>query len=676
MKAIVWVSGSVAIAAVAVAVFVGSRSSNGDRNAYTNPQQCAACHPEVAAKFRSSGMARSFAAFRPDRTGAGFQGSTVFIHAASERHYTMMRRGEQAVMRRHQLAEDGSEVNVVEKRIDYILGSGNKAQTFLHRNERGELIELPVAWYTGDGGFWAMNPGYDRPDHDDFRRRIRYDCFFCHNAYPDLGGADESFYSNAFYPRRLPEGIDCQRCHGPGRTHVERASRGAGQAQVRESILNPARLSPERQLEVCMQCHLQTTSRSLPYSIVRMERGVFSFSPQQTLSSYVLHFDHAAGKGYDDKFEIAHAAYRLRQSVCFERRKPVTCTSCHDPHKAERGNLARATQTCRNCHAGSLSAAHPKGGDCAGCHMPRRRTEDVIHVVMTDHRIQRPVLKDLVAPLSEYTETAGTAYRGPVVPYYPKEGMEEVYVALAQVRAASNLAAGIVQLERALERTRPERAEFRYDLAEAYWKAGNVERAFQNHERALRLNPRFLPALRSYGMELSASSRQEKGEEMLKRALELDPADARTLHDLGMNYASREKRDLAVEMFRRALRSDPESPETQNALAAALYASGDHNGAKAAFREAIRAKPDYAMAHANLASLLAEEGDPATADRHFKKAVVLNPRYAKGRLDYGMFLAERRKLKDAARELRAALQIAPEDQQARQALAAVLEAMR
>jgi hypothetical protein len=28
-----------------------------------------------------------------------------------------------------------------------------------------------------------MNPGYDRPDHKDFRRKIGYDCTFCHNGY-------------------------------------------------------------------------------------------------------------------------------------------------------------------------------------------------------------------------------------------------------------------------------------------------------------------------------------------------------------------------------------------------------------------------------------------------------------------------------------------------------------
>ena len=31
-----------------------------------------------------------------------------------------------------------------------------------------------------------MSPGYDRPDHQDVRRKISFDCMFCHNGYPKL----------------------------------------------------------------------------------------------------------------------------------------------------------------------------------------------------------------------------------------------------------------------------------------------------------------------------------------------------------------------------------------------------------------------------------------------------------------------------------------------------------
>src|SRR5262249_41092 len=185
------------------------------------------------------------------------------------------------------------------------------ARTYLHRTAEDQLFELPVAWYSEDGGYWAMNPGYDFPNHYDFSRKITQECVFCHNAYPEIVPGSDRFGSESRFSGRLAEGIDCQRCHGPGLRHIQAASRGNKQA-IREAIVNPAQLPAERQIELCLQCHLETTSTRLPHSILRFDRGAFSYRPGQPLSDYVLHFDQAPGTGWADKFEIAHQAYRLR----------------------------------------------------------------------------------------------------------------------------------------------------------------------------------------------------------------------------------------------------------------------------------------------------------------------------------------------------------------------------
>ena len=95
-----------------------------------------------------------------------------------------------------------------------------------------------------------MNPGYDRPDHQGFGRVIGYRCMFCHNAYPEIPAGNDGPRSTPVYTR-IPEGIDCQRCHGDGDRHVALARRrGARLEEIRGAIVNPARLAPERQMEV------------------------------------------------------------------------------------------------------------------------------------------------------------------------------------------------------------------------------------------------------------------------------------------------------------------------------------------------------------------------------------------------------------------------------------------
>jgi predicted CXXCH cytochrome family protein len=341
-----------------------------------------------------------------------------------------------------------------------------------------------------------MSPGYDRPNQQDFRRAIAISCMFCHNAYPHSSSAEEGVFAAV-----LPEGIDCQRCHGPGSAHAEAAGRNGPVEAIRRAIVNPARLPRERQLDMCMQCHLATPSRPLPGLVARFEHGPLDYRPGQPLTDYFLHFDRASASASNDRFEIAHAAYRMRKSRCFQPTQ-MTCTTCHDPHDAPRGQQAadRYNAACRKCHAEAHPAGAPGGSDCASCHMPRRRTEDAVHVVMTDHYIQRRrPARDLLAAGAE---AADANYRGEVVPYYPDTGIDALYGAVAQVRDGSNLDVGIPRLRQAIEQQKPGQPEFYMELAKAYGKSGNFSEAVRWCEEALRIRPRFAPAINELGAAL------------------------------------------------------------------------------------------------------------------------------------------------------------------------------
>jgi tetratricopeptide (TPR) repeat protein len=601
-------------------------------------------------------MGRSF--YRPSPESVLVPAS--FYHKASERYYEFSSRDGKFYLSRHQVGYGGKEANRVEKQIDYVVGSGNHARTYLYRNNESQLIELPVSWYSENGGSWAMSPGYDQPRQDDFRRAIPDDCMFCHNGYP----------GNA-----IVEGIDCQRCHGPGSVHVELAASGKGKPQgIRAAIVNPARLDRDRQLDDCMQCHLETTSLPLPNAIRNYDRAPFSYRPGEPLTAYEVFFDHAANIGFDDRFEVAHHAYRLRKSACFAKSR-MTCTTCHNPHQALRGAQAieHYVLVCRSCHTTAHAEKMPSGGsNCLECHMWKRRTEDAVHVVMTDHFIQRrkPV-RDLLSPLAEKQ----LPYRNTVEPYYPT-APDALYLALAQVQHESNLQAGIPRLEEAIAKSKPTNPEFYVELGKAYSKFGNRNEAIRLYEEALRHREDFHEALRELSAALAISGNLARAIEVGERACAQQPEDTVALTNLGNVYLRSGNPDRAKQVLDRALALNPDLPATQNLLGLVWLAKQDTASAESSFRDAITVQPDLAEAHNNLANLLAGRRDYSQAAFEFQSALASDPTYAPAHHGYGLLLVLMHSLDRAAAELREAARLNPNSAQLHMDLADVLLQVR
>ncbi len=624
------------LAAGAMALAVGHAQST----------KCAGCHLEIARSFSKTGMARSFYRPTPENMGVG-----TYYHEPSDIHYEMVQRGGRYFQRQYQ---DGM-TNLRETQIDFVLGSGNHVRSYLHRTAQNTLILLPLAWYVEDGGTWAMNPGYDRPDHQGLRRKVSYECMFCHNAYPEIpaGSSDPVFSS-------IPEGIDCQRCHGSGDRHIALAGSGAKRDEIRAAIVNPSRLTKERQMEVCMQCHLETTSSALPASIVRYERQPFSYRPGEPLGDFMLHFDHAPGTGHDDKFEITGSAYRLRKSQCFLKSKgALTCTTCHDPHSAARPASYKAV--CLECH----QKPHTEAADCTGCHMPKRRTDDVVHAVMTDHLIQRKPPGDLLAEKPEQKQTEASAYRGAVVPYYPAslpKPEDELYLAIAQGSS------GAARLAAAIEKFRPANAEYYRQLGDAWSNAGKCDAAVPAYEAALRHQPRSEAAEVRLATCLSQLRQFPRAAATLNEALKIAPGDAAAWIQLGATELAQGRTSDAVATFRKATEADPETVEAYNLLGAIQFESGDAKNAEAALRAGIQAKPNFAPIHNNLGNLLSETGRFEEAKYHFAAALRYKDDYVGARYNYALALKRAGRLDEAAAQVAAILRVDPNSAEAHEFL--------
>jgi predicted CXXCH cytochrome family protein len=598
---------------------------------YVDPAVCAGCHRQIAESYSKTGMARSFGSASVDRRRPELEPAN-YDHAASRQHFTSLRRDDKYYVRRTTIGPSGSPTGAFDERVDYVIGSGARAVSYLHRTRDDRLVEIPITWYPQNGGRWAMSPAYDRPDHPGFSRTISYRCMFCHNGYPDVPGGPGSWDGATVFPAQLPEGIDCQRCHGPGAGHVAAARQGKPLSEIRAAIVNPARLTPERQMEVCMQCHLETTSLQLPGAMLRLGRGVFSYRPGEPLSDYILYFDHAPGNGHDDKFEFVSTAYRLRKSACFEAGEGrLTCTSCHDPHQelSREDVLRRTDRACAACHESAIASLVSQGRhtavtDCASCHMPRRQGVDAIHVTVTDHRIQRAAKSPVAVVTVEEHDGNTLPYAGEVVPYYPKL-VGPLDAAVAQVKGLANLPGGLARLEKLLAESPPKDAAPYFEMGQALAGTAQAGRAIPFYEQAVKTEPGNWRYWYGLAQALQATGRMDRGLVALERAAALEPQDTKVLQGLGVAYGLAGRIPDALRTLRSALDRNPEDAAAQSNLGETLVRAGDLDKAQEAFREAVRLRPEERALRMSLADVLIQVRQFREAASQLEEAIRIGP---------------------------------------------------
>ena len=388
-----------------------------------------------------------------------------------------------------------------------------------------------------------MAPGYDRRQNEGIQRRVGRECMFCHNDYPDVAAGSDAYGAPPVFPANLPQGIGCQRCHGPGAEHT-RVALGSESSveQKRASIVNPRRLAPKLRDDVCDQCHMQPSAAL--EAVRRFGRADYSFRPGETLSDYLVQMDPVEeGKDRSERFEINHHPYRLRQSRCYtESEGALHCLTCHDPHSKvpETKRIDHYRSACMKCHQPDhFSSAHAEAkpgvdtDDCVSCHMPKRRTQDVVHVAMTDHFIRRKQGgEDFLAPLKESVPMlTDLEFLNPE--RAPKGGESEVYRAAAVSRAASGASAtAVAGLEAALAASQHTEVEPYLDLARGQLKQRQFEAAVRTTTSILERAPDNLLAREWLGIALLAMGNQEVAIEELRRVLKNHPdrAEATTTY--------------------------------------------------------------------------------------------------------------------------------------------------
>ncbi len=261
------------------------------------------------------------------------------------------------------------DTSIRSERIAIVTGL-RKGQSYLYWTAGNALYQLPISYWAGVG--WAYSPRY--PDGQlAFERAILPRCLECHASW--FESVPDSILGNRYRPENMILGISCETCHGGGREHVRR-ERSPLRALLPPAIVNPARLSRERQVDGCALCHGGTA----PLSTTPLSTTPFSFVPGQRLEK-AFRIDAPSPPDTGTPDVHGNQVALLERSRCF-RSSQMTCSTCHDVHREQRDRAALSA-TCLACHTPQSCGLFPRHGQallgrCVDCHMPARTSASVI----------------------------------------------------------------------------------------------------------------------------------------------------------------------------------------------------------------------------------------------------------------------------------------------------------
>ncbi|MCO8120188.1 cytochrome C [Stieleria sp. TO1_6] len=331
---------------------------------FVGADACAECHRERHAGFRETGHYQTSAVCTADRVLGPLQPPGNQLQTDDPSWSIRMQ------------SEDGQVAQVVQLLdwrfpipMDVIVGSGKLAQTFLFW-QQDALYESHVSYFTKtqmDGsGQWLASPGFEAVDAN-YARPIRVECLECHVTY-----IAKKEPPNRFHRESAIWGISCERCHGPGQQHVEFHQQTPSQTKAK-FIVHPQDLSRQQQLDLCAQCHSGG---------FKFRQQPFRFRPGDDIDDFhkLYHPD-----SEDTGVHTSNQLTRLKQSECFKQSE-MTCTTCHNPHQLQRGDLVAFSKACLKCHS-ALQCKQKTltpvelAADCISCHMPRTVNVDMQDMV-------------------------------------------------------------------------------------------------------------------------------------------------------------------------------------------------------------------------------------------------------------------------------------------------------
>jgi len=632
----------------------GVYASLSDSAKYVGMQTCTGCHQDIHATFIHTGMGKSFDKASKTKSAGKYDNHPVVYDKFRDFYYSPKWQGDSLRFLEFRLAGKDTVYKRVET-VDYIVGSGQHTNSHMWTSN-GYFFQAPLTYYV-QKGIWDLPPGFESGNNTRFSRQIGLECMSCHNGYPEFKLGSENKYN------LVKDGIDCERCHGPGSIHVQEKTAGVlidTSVAVDYSIVNPSKLSMELQFDVCQRCHIQGNS------VLKEGKSYFDFKPGMALSD-VMDVYMPVYEGRPDEHIMASHAERLKQSKCYlvstqridskegaKQLKPykngLTCITCHNPHvSVKQTNPEVFNDACKSCHQAnkdplckeSIANQNQKKNDCVSCHMPFNGATDIPHVSVHDHKIavkpaanevggtkkligitsinnSNPTALSKAQAYINYVEKFGYAkqYLDSALYYLSKSdpSFKTKYISqLVQIAFLKNDFATITQIAEAttaisqlLNKQEYSNADgwTAYRIGEAYSQVGNPAKALTFYKLAYELTPYSAEFANKYGTALVSNQRITEAKSIFAGLVKEHPEYAPGYSNFGFIVLNTEQdQTKAMEFYEKALLLDPDYVQALINKAGLLIYQQKMNDANSIFKSILKKDPQNAQVKAILSKI-------------------------------------------------------------------------
>lgn len=631
--------------------------NHSDSAKYVGINTCRLCHQDIYNTFIETGMGKSFDVASIQKSAGDYHKSIIY-DKIGDFYYKAFWDKDSLKFLEYRLQGKDTVYKRLET-VNYIIGSGQHTNSHI-QSVNGYLNQMPMTFYTQKKQ-WDLPPGFENGHNSRFMRKIGLECMSCHNSYPDFVLGSENKYN------AVEKGIGCERCHGPGSTHVAERSKGTKidtSKYIDYSIVNPAKLSIDRQFDVCQRCHLQGNT------ILKEGKSFYDFKPGMKLSDYMTVFL-PKYKHADDEFIMASHADRLKQSQCFiksfEKTKDtkslksykdaLTCVTCHNPHiSVKETNKEVFNDACKKCHREQAQdglaenkkifcskKGITKTANCVSCHMPRSGSSDIPHVTVHDHYIRKPLNKK------------------------DKQGIKE-FIGLYAVNEKNPGA--VVKAKAYLNQYEKFETKAEYlDSALIYLKDKTDLDIKANFEPLVQLY--FAKA--NYNQIIAYTNRltDKYAFDAILNKKSYSNDNAWTSYRIGEAFYNTGNLQRALLYYKNAVTLAPYAFDFRNKFASALASNQQWNEAESEFNQILQENPKHVSALTNLGFIKLNKGEVKSCETLYKKALSFDPDYEPLLLNIAGYYAYKKDFMQSRKYLEKILKRNPNHQQAKQALAQI-----